>query len=667
MSKYCLNCGKPLPEKAKFCTFCGENLQPEDSENPSPEAVFTPKRSNDQPQSHVGKNFTLLEKGSLFQGYRVVKMLNKDAEGIKYTVEKDNQQYLLKIFYKSSIINIESLFALQKRLEKLNHVMDKHLARVIEIDSHHDPAYMIVEYTHGVSLAHIKAHNPDRLTEEFMRNVAPQLVNTAIVLRNNDLTLSALAFTNIMVDDEDNAIILSSAVSYELRDEREDLFALAVIIAQALSRHTLYKNIYSAEGLATQKFAYIAGVSIAFNKILGEALHRNILQRYPKLETFLEALINLPPVSQDEIWTVQEKGNLDKMETVNAADKPKTRIEFLFWFLIILIVTVLTVLLTTNIFSVLFGGKGEKLQYTGLVKSADVGDSLSQPIDDIERSGSPLRTAYGDLKSSSTSPRVDSRRPLPATENNASNAPVPAAKPKPPINMKFIDANTLGFGRLKENLHHNVSLSSFYIGKQEVTQGEWSSFMKPANCSSFGDKLPVDNVSWSDIAIYCNGRSEAEGLTPAYKIRGVGASRVITCDFKANGYRLPTEAEWEMAAKAGQLYNYSGSEDPEDIAWFKDTSGGKIRNTASKDANDWGLYDMTGNVSEWCWDWFDANYVRALPTFINPNGPATGTQKVIRGGSVANGKGRNLNILWREKGDPNRGYQFVGFRLVRNS
>ncbi len=76
---------------------------------------------------------------------------------------------------------------------------------------------------------------------------------------------------------------------------------------------------------------------------------------------------------------------------------------------------------------------------------------------------------------------------------------------------------------------------------------------------------------------------------------------------------------------------------------------------------------MTGNVSEWVWDWYDANYIRSLPTFINPTGPDTGTLKAIRGGSVMNGEGRNLNIMWREKGDPNRGYQYVGFRLVRSN
>lgn len=666
MANYCLNCGAPVPEKAKFCPLCGENLLVETAK-PKPEAEEVPqRRAVDASATNTSQNITLLDNGSLFEGYKVQKMLNKDAEGIKYIVEKDNKQFLLKLFYKSSLSNVHTLFALQMRLDRLNHLKDKHVARVVKIDPHHDPAYMLVEYIHGVSLAHIKAHNPEKLSEEFVRHIAPQLVNTALVVRKEELTLSNLTLANIMIDDTDNAVILSSAVAYELRDERDDLFSVAVVLAQILSKHTLYKSIYSHERLLAQKFAYIAGVSLSFNKILSECLHRNILQRYLGLETLLAELINLPPVHQDEKWTVLEKSAPDKLEAVNASDKPKTRIEFGFWLLIIIIVASLTVLLTTNIYSVLFGGKGETLHYTGLVKSEEADTLSQQTAKELPRSGSPLRTAYGDLKTSSNSERQDFRKQLPATAHSSSSASSTVTKPRPPSSMVFIDASTLGFGRLKDNLHHNVSLSSFYISRNELSQAEWSRFMKPANCSTFGDKLPVDNVSWYDIAIYCNGRSEAENLSPAYRIRGVGASRVISCDFKANGYRLPTEAEWELAAKAGQLYNYSGSDSPDEVAWYKDNSGGKIRYPGGKNANNFELYDMTGNVAEWCWDWYDANYIRSLPTFINPNGPETGTQKTIRGGSINNGEGRNLNILWREKGDPNRGYQYVGFRLVRS-
>ena len=185
--------------------------------------------------------------------------------------------------------------------------------------------------------------------------------------------------------------------------------------------------------------------------------------------------------------------------------------------------------------------------------------------------------------------------------------------------------------------------------------------MKPANVSTVGDRLPVDNVSWRAIIEYCNERSESEGLDKAYRISG----NYISCDFRANGWRLPTEAEWEQAAKAGELYNYSGSNDATDVAWFKDNSAGKTHAVGGKAANAKGLCDMSGNVSEWVWDWFDQDYLRKLNTYINPIGPDSGSFKAIRGGNILNGEGRNLSILWREKGSPTKGYPFVGVRLVR--
>jgi formylglycine-generating enzyme required for sulfatase activity len=665
-----LNCGKIVPEKAKFCPYCGENIQLGEAEVKV--ALEPPKQDsavlepNHLPTSAVF--YKLLEPGSDFQGYRIIRIMNKETEGIKYIAQKDDKQYVLKIFFKSSMNNMDSLFGLQMRLVKLNHLKDKHTAKVVEVNPHHDPAYMAAEYIHGVSLAHIKQHNPEKLSEEFIRHIAPQLIRTAIVIRKHDLTLTNLTLTGIMIDDKDDAIILSSGITFEDRDERDDLFVVGAILAQALSHNALYKTIYSTDRVNAQKFVYISGVSHAMNRVLGECLHRNILQRYLSLEDLLHAINTLPPLEEDEIWTVQEKTNLAQMEAINSAEKPKTRIEFGFWLIVILIVTLLAVLFTTNIFSVLFGGKGDTLQYIGIINRDDSRDTLNgDPAKYIDRSGSPLRTAYGDLKTGTGTNKPDFRRNIPERTANNVIATPQVSKPKHPVNMIYIEASTLGFGRLKENLQHNVSISPFYISPKEVTQAEWNRFMKPANCSTFGDNLPVDNVSWFDIAIYCNGRSEVESLVPAYKIRGVGASRVVTCDFKANGYRLPTEAEWELAAKAGQLFNYSGSEDPDETSWYRENGGGKIHTPATKSPNKWGLYDMTGNVAEWCWDWYDANYVRSLPTFINPNGPDTGTLKIIRGGSINNGEGRNLNILWREKGDPNRGYQYIGFRLVRSN
>lgn len=668
--QYCLNCGEKIPEKAKFCPFCGENVVLDELHKPAveKEAAQETKPKAVSPEA-INKNFTLLDPGEHFEGYKILRMMNKDKEGIKYIAEKNGKEHVLKIFFKSSFHNMDSLFGIQMRLNRLNHIQDAHIAKVTEVNQNHSPAFMAVEYVHGVSLDEIKQYNPERLTEELVREIALKLIKTVMQVRKHGLSISDLQLSSIMIKDNSEPVILSSGIGYNEEDEREDIFIIGTIIAQLLATNPLYRSIYNPDRLRLNKFTKIVGVTMALNKVLAESLHRNVSQRFGSLDKFYTAIDKLGPVEGAEICTVQDTSFLDpdkKQEDI----MPKSRIEIGFWVLIGAVVVLMILLFTTNIYKVIFGADEDKLQFTGFVWGKDsVEDSLAQRIEDAQgkvSSSEPVLTTYGQLKGSTLDERQDPRR-LPAVPQSKDASSAPVIKPSQPgRNFVRIEPSTFGFGRLGENLAHNVSISGFYISKYEVTQGEWSRFMKPANATNFGEDLPVDNVSWFDIAIYCNGLSEAEGLTPAYRIRGLGASRVVSCDFNVNGYRLPTEAEWEVAAKAGKLYNYSGSNDPADVAWYRDNSAGKLRKPGGKSPNDFGIYDMSGNVSEWVWDWLDANYPNSLTTFINPTGPETGTQKTIRGGNVMNSEGRNLNILWRERGDPNKGYQFVGFRLARS-
>ncbi len=231
--------------------------------------------------------------------------------------------------------------------------------------------------------------------------------------------------------------------------------------------------------------------------------------------------------------------------------------------------------------------------------------------------------------------------------------------------LVYIYGDTYPYGSLKKDARDNVSLNGFYIGKAEVTQAEWNRHMKTSNFSVKGENLPADNMSWYDAVQYCNLRSEAEGLTPCYKILGTATNRVVTCDFKANGYRLPTEAEWEYAARANNFTRYSGSNDLEAVAWFRANAQAHIHLVKTKADNGFGIYDLTGNVSEWCWDWYDSDYLKNMP-FINPTGPDKGAYKSIRGGSIDHNAGSALEILTRSKGLPSRGYRYTGFRVVRS-
>ena len=178
---------------------------------------------------------------------------------------------------------------------------------------------------------------------------------------------------------------------------------------------------------------------------------------------------------------------------------------------------------------------------------------------------------------------------------------------------------------------HQGAVSSFWIGKYEITQKEWQEVMGSNPSNWKGDNLPVENVSWYQAVDYCNKRSVKEGLTPCYSGSGAG----ITCNWSASGYRLPTEAEWEFAARGGKLskgYIYSGSNDLGSVAWYDGNSGSQTHSVGGKAANVLGIFDMSGNVWEWCWDWYDDSYYAQSPG-SDPRGAGSGSYRVLRGGS----------------------------------
>lgn len=215
--------------------------------------------------------------------------------------------------------------------------------------------------------------------------------------------------------------------------------------------------------------------------------------------------------------------------------------------------------------------------------------------------------------------------------------------------------------RSEDETQHPVTVSDFYISAYEVTQEEYQAVMgeNPSNFS--GENLPVENVTWYDAVAYCNARSEQEGLTPAYTVDGTN----VSWDRSADGYRLPTEAEWEYACRAGTEtpFNTETSISAEEANYWGDypymiednyfdqenleTQPGVYRETTvevgSFSPNAYGLYDMHGNVGEWVWDYY-GEYSTDPQT--DPTGPETGTRRVNRGGGW-NDFAKNLRSAYR--------------------
>lgn len=212
-------------------------------------------------------------------------------------------------------------------------------------------------------------------------------------------------------------------------------------------------------------------------------------------------------------------------------------------------------------------------------------------------------------------------------------------------------------GRYDDETEHEVTVSDFYLGKTQVTQKQWREIMG-SNPSHFKncDECPIENVSWNDAQVFIVTLKEKTGLK----------------------FRLPTEAEWEYAARGGhasiRLSNlkstatnmYTGSNNLDEVGWYNKNSNSKTHPVAAKKPNELGLYDMSGNIWEWCQDWYGRKYYdecKKKGTVDNPTGSQSGSDRVLRGGSWYGGA-RNCRSAYRSLAGPGYCNDGIGFRLV---
>jgi formylglycine-generating enzyme required for sulfatase activity len=287
--------------------------------------------------------------------------------------------------------------------------------------------------------------------------------------------------------------------------------------------------------------------------------------------------------------------------------------------------------------------------------------------------------------------------PEPVKEDTVEKAPEDVQKPVPKsiVEMAQINTGTFMMGspvtepdRFNDEARHSVTLTkNFYMGKYLVTQAQWKAVtgktieqqqaLDSTSETDFGRgaDYPVYFVNWYEVVEFCNKLSVMEGLDPVYSLNDKTdtnewgeqgeAWNSIKMDMDKNGYRLPTEAEWEYACRAGTTTAYNtGDKVSDNIGWNKNNSDKKTYEVGLKAANNLGLYDMNGNLYEWCWDWYGKDYYSSSPK-NDPVGPEAGASRVKRGGCLIH-EDNYMRSAFRYDSAPSDRYYSSGFRLVRS-
>ena len=199
----------------------------------------------------------------------------------------------------------------------------------------------------------------------------------------------------------------------------------------------------------------------------------------------------------------------------------------------------------------------------------------------------------------------------------------------------------------------------FFISTIPVTQSLWSMIMGLKTSHFTHPQRPAERVCWHEAVKFCNELSELSGRDAPYRIN----RRKVSVKDDVSSFRLPTESEWLFAAKAGKGRRFAGADQPGPIAWFDENSGKMTQPVGQKQANEWGLFDMCGNVWEWCWDYYSQRLPDGTDRLDDYLGPNTGDERVCRGGSWREGpEGVSLNVRFHQP--PSAKRPDLGFRLV---
>ncbi len=578
--------------------------------------------------------FSGLASGTTFaQRYEIVRQLGRGGMGVVYLAKDKrlDRQVALKLPTLWGDEDAEFLHRFYREARAVAGLRHPNICRVFDVGEHEGQPYLTMEYLEGVLLSeHLKRRQAPMEPHEAVRLVR-ELAQVMEAAHQQGIIHRDLKPANIMMDSEAGPILMDFGLAR--REDRED--SLRTRAGQQLGTPT-YMPLEQFQGrverVGPRSDVYSLGV-ILFELLTGRRPYEGNSH-----EIYVKLLMTSPPAPS----SIQQGLDpaLDAVCLKAMAKKPEDR----------------------------FASMRE----------------LNQALEDYLKRGGGKRSETAPPSRDSVAPRSQSPPPHIPPEirvpSQAAAAPLRVAaspmeitSPRTGMVLLRIDPGEFMMGSPDSDKHaeddekprHRVRITRpFYLGKYEVTQAEYEAVMgdNPSDCKG-KPKNPVESVSWLDAVRFCNQLSEREGLKPYYEISG---ETVQIPAWKASGYRLPTEAEWEYACRAGTATRYSFGDDKASLgefAWFSDNSDSGTHEVGQKRANGFGLHDMYGNVWEWCWDWSAVDYYKESP-LDDPRGPSQAASRVIRGGGWIN-LPYHCRSAVRGGYAPDDRHYYLGFRLAR--
>lgn len=545
------------------------------------------------------------------------------------------------------------------RIRKLNH---PHIVRVLAYFEEQGTAFYAMDFLRGESLSARMKRTGRPLTEAEVQRYLPQVLSALKEMHAKELWHLDLKPGNIMINERDEAVLIDFGASKQLRSEEGHTLTTSLncaytpgyapmeLVDQSLEDFGPWTDLYSLGATLFSLFTLQSPPT--YSQILkGSALvlPDHVSAPMQQLITWLmQPLMDKRPqsVSEVEAWLAEASGAVAEPQVNKTTSTPQPE-------------TVRPESVSTV--------RVDLPEQTTVRKARGTTLPGGAPVVEKEETKAEKPAPAAPKKSSNTWKWVLGIAMVIAVitgvvvyesngggEDVAPTTEVPEEVPEVikqlEDNMVRVEGGTFTMGATAEqgsdadsdeNPAHQVTLSSFHIGKYEVTQGEWKAVMGTNPSYIKGDNLPVENVSWDDCQEFIRKLNEMTG----------------------KNFRLPTEAEWEYAARGGNKSNgtkYAGGSDIGSVAWYDGNSGETTHPVGQKRANELGLYDMTGNVWEWCQDWY-GSYSSSSQT--NPTGSATGSYRVGRGGSWGI-NARFCRVSFRGRYSPDIRYGNLGLRLA---